>query len=392
MSWRVLPKIPGCVGWEGCGVEVAIGAEPEDFRVCEIHVSGEDACSAKPSERVGNLAFGVIRKRGITTLDAVRKLARSLRCSSHEIHVGGLKDRHAVTSQFATLPGHATDIDLGDVAFTRLSKRFTPYSAKEVWGNWFRIRIRADPGVKKAADMAFDFSSQPIPSYYGHQRFGSLVQDTHLVGLAILRRDYHQAVETILSGPSGWYENDLAENLRRGMDEPSALGAVDRRLLRLFVNSYQSYVFNRMLSALIREHGSVEKIPFRYVGVADRYGVLSKASPASAVANLQHKIIHRQAYPLLELPGSRVHSDSPCIALIAEDGLSREHFEKTLAGEFHGGYRQMFFYVQGLQTTASEVSEASEASATLSFALTKGMYATVAASAFVASARRMHSG
>ena len=71
-------------------------------------------------------------------------------------------------------------------------------------GNNFKIQI------SDCSDELSSFNEQnSILNFYGYQRFGSKRPVTHLIGKAILQRDFDSAVELILSFTSSY---DSTEN------------------------------------------------------------------------------------------------------------------------------------------------------------------------------------
>jgi tRNA pseudouridine13 synthase len=84
----VTAGIPGSGG--------TLKATPEDFRVDEIPAYAP--CGE------GSHLYLQIQKRGRTTRDVVRELARQLGVAERDVGVAGLKDRHAVTVQWLSFP------------------------------------------------------------------------------------------------------------------------------------------------------------------------------------------------------------------------------------------------------------------------------------------------
>ena len=68
---------------------------PEDFRVEEL----TDAVAGE----TGEFAFYRLDKTGWTTPDALAAIRRRWQIDFRRLSYGGLKDRHAVTSQFLTI-------------------------------------------------------------------------------------------------------------------------------------------------------------------------------------------------------------------------------------------------------------------------------------------------
>src|SRR3990172_1791251 len=78
------------------GVGGAIKEAPEDFQVEEIP-------AYQPSGS-GDHLFLLIEKRGCSAEALTRHVAESLGIDVGEVGVAGLKDRHAVTRQFISVP------------------------------------------------------------------------------------------------------------------------------------------------------------------------------------------------------------------------------------------------------------------------------------------------
>src|SRR5882757_6626984 len=70
---------------------------PEDFEVEELPI-------VEGGER-GRFAFYRLTKRGLGTLEAVEAICRRWNVAGRRIGYGGLKDRHAVTTQYLTIEG-----------------------------------------------------------------------------------------------------------------------------------------------------------------------------------------------------------------------------------------------------------------------------------------------
>src|SRR6185503_9594833 len=70
---------------------------PERFVVEEI--------AAYAPAGAGEHTFLWVEKRGVTTMDAVKRLARLLGVDARDVGYAGLKDRNAVTRQWISFPG-----------------------------------------------------------------------------------------------------------------------------------------------------------------------------------------------------------------------------------------------------------------------------------------------
>src|SRR3954470_16310340 len=83
------------------GIGGAIKQRAEDFFVQEIPLyepSGE-----------GEHVYAEVQKVGVTTFDAIKRIADSLHVSSRAIGYAGLKDARAITRQVFSIPGTTTE-------------------------------------------------------------------------------------------------------------------------------------------------------------------------------------------------------------------------------------------------------------------------------------------
>jgi len=120
-----------------------------------------------------------VRKRGANTEWVARELARRAACRPFDVGYAGLKDRHAVTTQWFTVPrgksspgewiGHEGEgyVVLEAHAHTRKLPRGA------LAGNRFELRVRALEGDRAAlAARLADIGARGVPDYFGPQRFG----------------------------------------------------------------------------------------------------------------------------------------------------------------------------------------------------------------------------
>jgi tRNA pseudouridine13 synthase len=147
---------------------------PQDFRVEEIP-------AYEPSGQ-GEHAVVTFRKIGLTTLDAVRSLARALGVDPRGAGFAGMKDRHAVTVQAASFP-LARTVDLARAVaaialphIEILDARRTDHKLKpgHLRGNRFAITLRGlDAAAIEGMERGFDaLATRGMPNAFGPQRFG----------------------------------------------------------------------------------------------------------------------------------------------------------------------------------------------------------------------------
>lgn len=208
----------------GCDDLPGIGgvtrAHPEDFAVEELPAYLADGGA-------GHLLVW-LRKRSLTTEEAVREVAKQTRIPQGEIGVAGLKDRDAVTRQQISLPDRAAAalaqfrhpaIELSDVR---------PHSHKlrrgHLRGNRFVIVVREleidlEQAQQRAqAKLARLTGPTGLRNYYGSQRFGEGARNLE-PGLAALagRGRRHKGDITLSAGQSALFNFYLATRAERGL-------------------------------------------------------------------------------------------------------------------------------------------------------------------------------
>jgi tRNA pseudouridine13 synthase len=192
-------------------------ASPDDFVVDELPAyapSGE-----------GGHTFLRIEKRGLTTTDAVARLARALGVSPRDAGVAGQKDRQALTRQWISLPGidpaRALGATVEGVRVLAAQRHGHKLRTGHLCGNRFTITVRrvVPDALARAQAILERLGARGLPNYFGAQRFGA-----------------------------------RGDNAARGK---ALLGEPGRRLppaeRRLFVSAYQAELFNRYLDARIDE-------------------------------------------------------------------------------------------------------------------------------------------
>ena len=152
-------------------IEGDIRSLPEDFIV-------DEELSFSPTGD-GEHIFLQIRKTGKNTEDIARLLAHHAGVTRKSVSYAGLKDRHAVTSQFFSvhLPGkqdpdwqRLVDSSFKLVSVSRHQKKLRRGALSR---NNFRLRIREFSGVRAIAEQRLQqIKHQGVPNYFTAQRFG----------------------------------------------------------------------------------------------------------------------------------------------------------------------------------------------------------------------------
>ena len=264
-----------CTSFVGTGGSIKQGSE--GFVVSELV---DESLHISPSYTESHrYPLYILEKRDIDSNHALFEIERNLHM---RFRIMGIKDAKAVTTQYAgterVMRNPPADVKS---RHTRLIlKGFTkhPLDKKFLAGNKFEIRIYN----AQSSDLS-GFISQigKVGNFYGLQRFGSERLVTHLVGREIIKRNFLNAVQLLLSyttefdtqrskeirnmcsDPSNYrqvlkmlprgmdIERQVLLALVAGKDSIAALRAIPITIRRLFVQAYQAYVFNRCLSKAI---------------------------------------------------------------------------------------------------------------------------------------------
>lgn len=127
----------------------------------------------------GDHVFAHIEKRGLTTPQAVRIVAQALRVKERDIGVAGMKDRHAITRQWISLPPPTTPeairaLALDDITILDAVRHNHKLRTGHVRANRFVLRVReTTDGVARARAILDRLQAPPgAPNWYGEQRFG----------------------------------------------------------------------------------------------------------------------------------------------------------------------------------------------------------------------------
>jgi tRNA pseudouridine13 synthase len=364
-----------------------IKADPEDFFVREVKT-----LELKDS---GEFAYFLLRKRNMTTTEAVREVCRILKVKPSEVGYAGLKDKRALTEQYLSVrrPKVIRDFEGENLSLKFLGFGDRPLSLGEIEGNFFRIRIthlsgRERARLKEGLEFVRRFGFE---NYFGDQRFGSVKHAEEFVVRHLLRHDYEGAMREYLTSladrklrkallkawkdwdrfldllPAGsTYEAEVVKALRRGVSFKRAFQILPASIRLMFSFAYQSYLWNRYLTTFVVRYFQHCSVPFLKWRLA-------------FITRLDKGIF--EEIKDLEIPflGTEHRPKVPKIALIIrevleDEGLTPAHLKAERIGMrlFTDGVRRAFVFPRDLT-----LEEEGKGWAVLSFLLPPGSYATV---------------
>ncbi len=147
-----------------------IRSRPEDFVVVEEPLY--------PASGAGGHLFVEVEKRGRTTEQVARELARGCGVAPMEVGYAGRKDRHAVTRQWFSLPGvepeRALALPLEGARVLAAVRHEHKLKTGHLRGNRFELVVASEAVVDLAPleARAEELVRRGMPNRFGEQRFG----------------------------------------------------------------------------------------------------------------------------------------------------------------------------------------------------------------------------
>jgi len=273
---------------------------PLDFIVEEVSSSGRVSRVVKSNfdTDLGKLTFVGkksnylhfdAQKIGISTFDLSKRIAELFGVPQKNVSYCGLKDDYAITCQRICVK-YPTKLDLfcNQNNFVIKNARWSEQDLKigVLRGNNFLITIRNLTENKKIISRTVNnfikFSKKGFPNFYGPQRFGDGRAVAHLVGKYAMDGKFKEAILTYLATLSTTESKELSimrkdflgllkskkqfrefpkeafiENLminslqKNNLDFEKAFLDLPDDIKIFFICSYQSYLFNKMVSKRI---------------------------------------------------------------------------------------------------------------------------------------------
>jgi len=313
--------------YQGPSPNLAAPSRPEDFRVTELPLY--------PASGEGEHLFLLVEKRGLTTPQLIARIAETLGIDEREPGHAGMKDRHAVTRQWISLPRKTAEPGLsalgdGDYRVLEAKAHGNKLRPGHLAANRFELFLSGEAEEDFISERLGELRRRGLPNYFGHQRFGA-AGDNHLAGRRLLE----------------------------GKRKPRGGRA------KLMANAWQSYLFNHVLAG--RLDGLGRLLPGDLAWIHGKGAVFTVADAAAE----QGRLDALEISPSGPLPGRKM---SACrgeagereLELLREAGW-REEQDRFLAG----ARRPLIVPVADLG------AEAEPGGWRLRFMLPPGSYATV---------------
>ncbi|MBI4896481.1 MAG: tRNA pseudouridine(13) synthase TruD [Candidatus Aenigmarchaeota archaeon] len=295
--------------------------DPEDFVVHE-HIAPKFLRKFRRTEKGiahagGSHRLFLLKKRNLTTAEALAQLCAALHVDQKQIGIAGRKDKHAITYQYVTIKNcTATEFKKDQLSLTFVADIDKKISIGDLIGNEFEITLHDVEHSERIQTLIKELQHYGMPNYFGPQRFG-VQKNNHIIGKEILERNFSQAAR--LAGKS-------------------SLQQMQKEVVKFYIHAYQSYLFNQLLGTCIAQKNfSDDTIP-----------ILGYGLPLTGTVKKSYE------------------------QLLTQEGIMLSDFKiNELRITAQGGLRKAFVPIEQLQvkTENTDIS--------LKFFLPKGSYATI---------------
>lgn len=411
----------------------------DDFVVQEVLVDRSKALmdGSVPTKVLGStqqrqrFLLCVLVKRNWDTFIAVKNVAQALGIDQGRIQIAGIKDAKAITAQHLTIEGSsiedASQVNVKDIQVYPIGYVREALSTFYLLGNYFTINIKNIKENEIAVKEQISQTMQELdatggmPNFFGHQRFGTTRPITHLVGKALLQGNFEQAAMIFLAKPS-LHEHPDSRQARQRLQETkdfkeaaeifpkqlrferlmlnnlssnpadfvSAFQRLPDKLLELFVQAYQSYMFNRFLSERLKRGYLLNRVEVGdYIVAVERNGLpltnVTKMVTTETLESVNEQVKAGKMRVALPIVGLRQKQSQGTMGEIerdvtAEEGVIFENLRLNVLSRMggRGGLRAAVTPIREFKLQNLACSEGGEGlCAQLSFMLFRGSYATI---------------
>ena len=319
---------------------------PEDFIVKEI--------SSVQLKDKGSYLYFLMKKKNRNTLDVVKEIAKQLNLKEKQVGFAGSKDKQAVTEQVCSVKNISKEklsgLRIDNVELKFLGYNDQPICLGDLAGNQFEITVRNLDSIKI---KIIDF----VENYFDEQRFS---RNNAEIGRYLVKKKFKEAVK-LIDAPK--VQQQLQKNPN---DSIGALKLLPLRLLKLYVNAYQSYLWNETLAEYLKNKTGAKEV---------KYSLGSLFFIKKKIKNFD--------LPLIGFDELKTKAQIKKIInkIMQKEGLTHQDFiikpipELSLEGE----ERKAFVKIKDLEIKPAEPDELNKNKPKIKvkFTLPKGSYATM---------------
>jgi len=351
----------------------------------------------------------ILQKQEMDTFEALRLIAKNLRISLFEIGYAGLKDKHGLTKQYISIP---TKYNIKSEEIKNIKLEFIGYNNKKIKtgdlkGNRFTITVRniqkgETPGIYSKANTISEIG---VLNYFDSQRFGSVIHN-EFIGRYLIQKNYEQAIKIFLTKYLKTERKKIKDEKRKILENWKNLETINMdnmifksvineyiktkswieaykkippNLREMFVNAYQSYLWNECVKEILKRVVAKERL----------YNIDYNIGSLLFYKKLIDSEIKKIPLTFQTISPSMTFS-SEFEEEIIKNVLSKENInlkdldiEKETGSFFKTRKREVILKPQGFTISKLELDEINDKGKknrykiVLSFILTKGSYATI---------------
>jgi len=249
---------------------------PEDFIVEEIP-------NFKISQNKDRYQVFLMEKRELDTFDAAKIISKELKIPLPKIGFAGLKDKHGITKQYISIPveQHIENKDMRNIKLEFVGYHNKRIETGDLEGNKFTITVRNiqkgdTPGIYSRAETIQEIG---VPNYFDSQRFGSVIHNEFIVKY-LIQKNKEKAVKIFLTKYTKKERKKIKDEKREILNNWEKLESVNVKnkvfsdiiheylktrswlaaykkipsnLREMFVNAYQSYLWNECVKETFKK-------------------------------------------------------------------------------------------------------------------------------------------
>ena len=350
----------------------------------------------------------IMEKTELDTFDAIRMISKKTKVPLFEIGYAGLKDKHAVTKQFISIP---SKYNVKPFIFDNLGLSFVGYNDKKIKigdlkGNKFSIVVRdiRPNKIDNIREKTKNVSLFGVPNYFDSQRFGS-VFNNQFIGKHLVKKNYEAAIKIFLTCYlksenknmknekrnilKNWsklenisvHNKVFAQIINEYLNTHSWLDAykkIPANLREMHVNAYQSYLWNECIKEILRVYINGKKI----------YSVEYAVGSLYFYKNLNDEELAKipSMFPTLSEKVKLSEFDNKIVSkILSNEKITIQDLDiKISTGNFFKTRkRQVIIIPENFNTShtmddeLNSINGRPQQKITLSFSLPKGSYATI---------------
>jgi len=374
---------------------------PRDFIVEEIS-------SIVPSTDKDNYCIFLLEKEEMDTFEALRYISKKWQIPTNEIGYAGLKDKHALTKQWISVPSQC---DANPFHKNRIRTQFIGYcndkiKIGELLGNRFLINVRdiKKDQIESIQNRLNEIKKTGVLNYFDSQRFGSVIKQ-NFIAKSILQGDIETAVKWFLTlyqkSESRYIKNDkrlilsnwsnlstlsindyrlkaVVDEYLKTKDWLASYKKIPVRLRELIKNAYQSYLWNKCIMKILND----------LISTKDLFSVKYAAGILLFFRDIPPKIFLKfpEEFPTISHNMNSSNEESSVInEIISQENISFEDlkdYEKT-GTYFSTHLRKVLVTPKNLRKSpfdkdmVNSIGNQSCFKVELNFELPKGSYATI---------------